>query len=159
MIFPAVRGHQQQKQHNDQISGIKIAGENLPKKRSNRVIWRGFTGLRRPFGGIVAWGWIRYHRRRWGRIRMYGSRRGFVPAWVRNAIAAVGAVRLRDITVIHGITFRKDENGALLRQSLPFLQPAWLAPACGFDRGSGMERGHLKGPADSCRCRWSRPSG
>lgn len=114
LVVWAVAGHQQEQQDNQEISGVEIAGQQPPQKTGDAGIgmgrflfWRsrtipvrsGIAPGRRT--GWLFWrlwlGWFRLWLRAGGRCRW----RRCGPGRIRHPAAAVGAVGLGDVAVIH----------------------------------------------------------
>jgi hypothetical protein len=113
LVIAAISGHQQQKKNDEQISGIEIFGKQSPQETGDAGIWLVFRSwlLRTRMGPIAAvvlrvlagrlfrrfgFGWLRgrngaFFRGTWG-----------LPGRFGDTIAAVGAVGLWDVSVIHG---------------------------------------------------------
>ncbi len=125
-ILPAVAGHQQKQKQNQKIPGVQISGQQAPEEISCRC---------RSGWGTVGF-MVRFFGRRWrrtGRLRRWAAGLGW--SWpVRNGIAAVCTVGLRNIAVIHQITclnrIASLRNAGRLRPNWRFLLPAWLFPVC-----------------------------
>ena len=115
LVVRAVSGHQQEQQDNQEISGIKIRWQQPPQKIGDAGIGMGrFLFWRRSravsvgsgiasgrwTGGLfrrLRFGWFRLWLRAGGRCRW----RRCGPGRIRHPAAAVGAVGLGDVTVIH----------------------------------------------------------
>lgn len=96
MIFLAVPRHQQQKQNHNQVTGFKVSGKELPEKgreitASDAILHLDL--LRLGIDGDRLF-WL---RRREGMGCGWRGGLGF-----RHPLSLVGAVRLRNISIIHG---------------------------------------------------------
>jgi len=128
LLFLAITGHQQQKKHDEQIPGIKFLGKKLPQESGNAGILPAGRGtanrslrMHRRRRGWFFWALL-LHRRR--RCRWLWWRGRFLRRWGRcgflHPVAAVGTVRLGDITVIHR-THLPALNWALPRNAVAML--------------------------------------
>lgn len=150
LIAPGIAGHQKQQKNHHQIFHIKILGEKSLQKASHAgcgvfalVVEMGgwWIPLRRgvvwPLRRIIVLLWgtaalllerrlplrrFPHSRRKGGPIRLTGH--GFL-----DSASAKGAVRLGDISIIHGITFLRTGSLPFPMRFLPFLPHAWPAPA------------------------------
>ena len=141
MILLTIGRHKQQQNHHQQISGIKISGENLSEEGQNVSA----LVFRRPFLSVRAglrtraFLWHRFLLLRWLRGWRWTEIRwrissGWLRPFLRNTTSLKAAVGLRYISVIHGFTCLS--VAAVLRhletqrRILPFLLPAWPVPIC-----------------------------
>ena len=117
MVIAAVTRHQKKENHDEKVAGIKILGQQPPQKTADALLgpglWlgKGRTVWRSIATGAVLWrtgGRFWWLRRWWLGERAVGAlRRLWIgPGRIGDPVSAIGAVWLRNITVIHGcITF------------------------------------------------------
>ena len=108
MIFRTVTGHEQKQQYNDEIANVKILRKKLPQEVA--------YASRGRFLGTVRWLWRMVFlagrrtfrlRRTWWRFLFSRLRTALVwngSAVVGHPAAAVRAIGLWDVAVIHDIT-------------------------------------------------------
>ena len=100
----AVSRNEQQEDNDHQIPGVKIPGQQLPKKTSGALLIAGRLLRRRRWGTGGSLFRLRLNA---GRIfRRWGRGPGRFLAGFFHPLAVIGTVRLRNIAVIHGITCR-----------------------------------------------------
>lgn len=130
LILLTVPGNEQQEQNDEKIPGIKMAGQQIFQKSAHTAVarWRGRLGWRLLMRRLSGGRWSGWRRR----LR-----------WKRCDTAAVGSVRLGDITVVHDITCLSvgiDRPGTKKRrQAGQALQLAWLFPV--FRSADGSDKG------------------
>ena len=115
-ILLPVAGHEQQKQNDEQVAGVEVRGEQISEKRADiPILPAGGRTMPRMPSWLRLWGRGRHAiPRRLTRSRPLGRRlggplllrplrrRGRGSGRIGNPIAAIGAVGLRDVPVIHG---------------------------------------------------------
>lgn len=98
----AVACHQQQEQHDQQIACVKILGEQLLQKAdSTGILAAWWNGCR-----MLMLGWMT----RLGLLRLFVSLLSVLRSLIMDAVFLKRAVRLWDITVVHGVHL-PDKNG------------------------------------------------
>ena len=104
LILRTVARHQQQQQNNHQIPGIEILGDKISQESAQGTLLSGRLGLSIAAPVVLAGGLDRRLGLTRRRRRLASGRRGRgTPLWLADPIAAIAAVGLGDVSVIHGV--------------------------------------------------------